>query len=416
MAMKRLIVCCDGTWNDADNGTGYTNVSRLAWAIQPVDTRDGKEIPQIVFYQSGVGTRGRSLQPGRGRRAGARPVAEPARRLHVHLQQLSRGRRDLPVRLLARRLHGAQHRRPDRLRGAARQAGSRSLPGAVERLQGARQEPRPAEELPEPPRQRAASNASASGTRSVRSASRRTSPCSIPSSASTTDSSTPTLGAHVEHAFHALALDERRKNFVPTLWTQKPGVEKPGAQAGLVCRRSFRRRRRLSGARHVGHSARLDGERGRAVSRHRFRLPEGAARPVGKWALGMLHEVRSRSSGSSSARSAGHRSPPTPGHRSRRFTPASRRASRAAVSAPTAKPMPAKPEGCRPRGAQCRAFGAGNGAALEGRRSDEAGRPAGQEGVLVPRLLRQGDRRQADHSSQIFLRSGVTKLCSSSRS
>jgi uncharacterized protein (DUF2235 family) len=30
------------------------------------------------------------------------------------------------------------------------------------------------------------------------------------------------LGAHVENAFHALALDERRKNFVPTLWTQKP--------------------------------------------------------------------------------------------------------------------------------------------------------------------------------------------------
>ena len=32
------------------------------------------------------------------------------------------------------------------------------------------------------------------------------------------------LGAHVEHAFHALALDERRKNFEPTLWTQTPGV------------------------------------------------------------------------------------------------------------------------------------------------------------------------------------------------
>ena len=37
MAMKRLIVCCDGTWNDADQGTDYTNVSRLAWAIKPVD-------------------------------------------------------------------------------------------------------------------------------------------------------------------------------------------------------------------------------------------------------------------------------------------------------------------------------------------------------------------------------------------
>jgi hypothetical protein len=35
------------------------------------------------------------------------------------------------------------------------------------------------------------------------------------------------LGAHVEHAFHALALDERRKNFVPTLWEQtKEGKDK----------------------------------------------------------------------------------------------------------------------------------------------------------------------------------------------
>src|SRR5436853_5282463 len=54
--MKRLVVCCDGTWNDSDNGTGYTNVSRLAWAIKPFDDRN--RATQIVFYQSGVGTAG----------------------------------------------------------------------------------------------------------------------------------------------------------------------------------------------------------------------------------------------------------------------------------------------------------------------------------------------------------------------
>ena len=37
--MKRLIVCCDGTWNDADQGSDFTNVSRLAWAVEPVDRR-----------------------------------------------------------------------------------------------------------------------------------------------------------------------------------------------------------------------------------------------------------------------------------------------------------------------------------------------------------------------------------------
>src|SRR4051812_37129074 len=55
---KRLIVCCDGTWNDTDFGTGYTNVARFAWAISPTDNRNGADIPQIVFYQSGVGTGG----------------------------------------------------------------------------------------------------------------------------------------------------------------------------------------------------------------------------------------------------------------------------------------------------------------------------------------------------------------------
>ena len=54
--MKRLIVCCDGTWNTADqehNGKPCpTNVVRLAYRIA---TRDG-EIPQVVFYEQGVGT------------------------------------------------------------------------------------------------------------------------------------------------------------------------------------------------------------------------------------------------------------------------------------------------------------------------------------------------------------------------
>ena len=58
---KRLIVACDGTWLDADNGltNGHkqppSNVSRIGWAIKDT-SRDG--IPQIVNYQAGVGTTG----------------------------------------------------------------------------------------------------------------------------------------------------------------------------------------------------------------------------------------------------------------------------------------------------------------------------------------------------------------------
>jgi uncharacterized protein (DUF2235 family) len=54
--MKRLILCCDGTWNTADqqkDGEACpSNVVRLAYRIAK---RDG-DIPQITFYDQGVGT------------------------------------------------------------------------------------------------------------------------------------------------------------------------------------------------------------------------------------------------------------------------------------------------------------------------------------------------------------------------
>lgn len=58
---KRLIIACDGTWLDADNGlmngqkAPPSNVSRMGWAIKET-SRDG--IPQVVNYQAGVGTSG----------------------------------------------------------------------------------------------------------------------------------------------------------------------------------------------------------------------------------------------------------------------------------------------------------------------------------------------------------------------
>ncbi|THH16823.1 hypothetical protein EW146_g3879 [Bondarzewia mesenterica] len=56
---KRIILCCDGTWQDGitvKERWGYTNVLRLARAINHVDARIAPPMPQIVFYQSGVGT------------------------------------------------------------------------------------------------------------------------------------------------------------------------------------------------------------------------------------------------------------------------------------------------------------------------------------------------------------------------
>ena len=55
--MRRLIVCADGTWNRPDQRSGGvetpTNVVKLARAIAPVDS---KGVSQIVYYEPGVGT------------------------------------------------------------------------------------------------------------------------------------------------------------------------------------------------------------------------------------------------------------------------------------------------------------------------------------------------------------------------
>ncbi|KAF2148567.1 hypothetical protein K461DRAFT_283020 [Myriangium duriaei CBS 260.36] len=53
--IKKLVVCCDGTWLDSAGGRKNipSNVTRLARAITPTDS-DGTS--QIVYYQAGIGT------------------------------------------------------------------------------------------------------------------------------------------------------------------------------------------------------------------------------------------------------------------------------------------------------------------------------------------------------------------------
>lgn len=57
--MKRIALCADGTWNirdQVDKATGKrrpTNVTKVARAIRP---RDGRGVDQVVFYHAGVGT------------------------------------------------------------------------------------------------------------------------------------------------------------------------------------------------------------------------------------------------------------------------------------------------------------------------------------------------------------------------
>lgn len=63
---KRLVVCCDGTWNTPDQLSGGqpapTNVTKLALAVSSHDTAG---VEQRVFYHPGVGTtRGERLRGG----------------------------------------------------------------------------------------------------------------------------------------------------------------------------------------------------------------------------------------------------------------------------------------------------------------------------------------------------------------
>lgn len=53
--MKRLIILCDGTWQDADTPQRATNVLKLARLVSPV-AADGT--PQITLYHPGLGSGG----------------------------------------------------------------------------------------------------------------------------------------------------------------------------------------------------------------------------------------------------------------------------------------------------------------------------------------------------------------------
>ncbi|KAF8560320.1 hypothetical protein OG21DRAFT_1594239 [Imleria badia] len=56
---KRIIVCCDGTWQDGvvvKERWKYTNVLKLSRAIRHQDERTERAIPQVVFYQAGIGS------------------------------------------------------------------------------------------------------------------------------------------------------------------------------------------------------------------------------------------------------------------------------------------------------------------------------------------------------------------------
>ncbi|MGB3508581.1 MAG: DUF2235 domain-containing protein [Microcoleaceae cyanobacterium] len=60
LRMKRLVICCDGTWQDL--GSSYpSNIVKLTQAVKPIAS-DGT--PQILFYDAGIGTENQKLLGG----------------------------------------------------------------------------------------------------------------------------------------------------------------------------------------------------------------------------------------------------------------------------------------------------------------------------------------------------------------
>ena len=55
---KKIILCCDGTWNRADQETDGkpcpTNVIKIAYRLKK---HDSKGVQQLVYYDQGVGTK-----------------------------------------------------------------------------------------------------------------------------------------------------------------------------------------------------------------------------------------------------------------------------------------------------------------------------------------------------------------------
>lgn len=227
---KRLVICCDGTWNEPDQSvdgsaadeTEPTNVLKIVRGLAPVD---GGRVPQVVYYDTGVGTQGLADKyVGGGLGGGLSENIQQAYRFiannyhegdELFLFGFSRGA--YTVRSLAGFIGVA---------GLLRKENLRLLPEAyaLYRL---------------PPEKRVGSlvqlRLEAAGEPSGRPAPIRF--IGVWDTVGALGAPTPLLGRltrkhvsfhntqlgeHVQRAYHALAIDERRRPFQPDLWTGAP--------------------------------------------------------------------------------------------------------------------------------------------------------------------------------------------------
>ena len=252
--MKRLVVCCDGTWNRPDQVNrgvaAPTNVAKFALALADRDA-DGQA--QCLHYEAGVGTRRRERLLGGAFGVGlSRNVRDGYRFLvdnyepgdDLYFLGFSRGA--FTARSVAGLIRNCRH-------PAAR--GRRPIDEAYALYRARDATPSPsglgADAVPPhvlASRRRRRSTSSASGTPSARSG--------IP-----VDASPPLLtrmrtfhdtrlSRVVRHAYHALRSTSGARRSARRCGSRRDAAE--GARAGLVRRRALRRRRRLPRSVAVG--------------------------------------------------------------------------------------------------------------------------------------------------------------------
>lgn len=218
MPRKRIVICADGTWNDPEK-KHPTNVMQVARAIRPEDD-DG--VQQVVFYDWGVGSYDNRILGG-ALGLGLSKNIEDCYRFIVHnydagdelfLFGFSRGA--YTVRSLAGLLNKC---------GILPRCRAKQIPCAYEFYKQRRFKPR----SPEAEQWRTTRGAACGEVRFVGvwdTVGFRGIPASIRAIVHGRDpfyDAEP--GSNVRVARHAVAIDERRKDFTPTLWSEKQGVD-----------------------------------------------------------------------------------------------------------------------------------------------------------------------------------------------
>lgn len=217
--MKRLIVCCDGTWNRLDQPSP-TNVVRIKAAIAD---RDAGGNEQRVHYEPGVGTRPRERYLGGGLGVGLSRNVRACYRFLVDSYEpgdelyffgFSRGAFTARSTVGLVRNSGILRRdergRVDEAYALYRDRGDEHHPsGAVARRF------RADFSHPDTP-------IHFIGVWDTVGALGIPIPLVPRSVTKRWTFHDPELSSHVRHAFHALAIDERRGPFKPTLWLQQP--------------------------------------------------------------------------------------------------------------------------------------------------------------------------------------------------